>query len=199
MADQPQVISEVQEDGTQKVTHAPGSRQKMEVTYGRLDSDMPLMPTDTAMQKLFKPKNVLQITTEDGTQIPIVYKRIDPGSLLLSHGSPLVLPADAIQATRRFEKQREDILKTTKEGSREREEKLADLMTTDDGATAIHVSDKMRKNAILLGVIQPPMTEKMIEDLEEDIVNLLYDCITEGVTTNIDLVGHFPRSDNASR
>ena len=195
MADQPTVVSEVQEDGTQKVTHAPGSN-KMEVTYGRLDSDMPLMPTDTAMQKLFKPKNVLQITTEDGTQIPIVYKRIDPGSLMLSHGSPLAIPSDALQVARRMQQGFQSIEKSTQEGTPEREKATADLMAGDDGGRMLEINDKMRRNAILLGVIQPPMTNEMIDDLEEDIVQLLYDCITEGVTTNIELVGHFPSSDN---
>ena len=198
MADQPQVISEVQEDGTQKVTSAPGSR-KMEVTYGRLDSDMPLMPTDTAMQKLFKPKNVIQITTDDGTVIPIVYKRIDPGSLLLSHGSPLNIPSDAFQTARRLQKQTDEIVKNTAEGSDEREQQQADLMASDDGLKMLEITDKMRRNAILLGVIQPQMTNEMLDDLEEDILNLLYECITEGVTTNINLVGHFPSSDNTSR
>lgn len=89
---QPQatLTSEVQADGTAKVV---GASQPTNAEFGfeetQLGTALPEVPTTDALRKLFTPRFVLNVTAPDRTVIPFVYKRVDPGTLLITRGAGL--------------------------------------------------------------------------------------------------------------
>ena len=72
-----------------------GARPNFQFQEERLNKALPESPDRKMLAKLFTPRFVLNVTAPDGTVIPFVYKRMDPGTLLITHGSAISLPVNA--------------------------------------------------------------------------------------------------------
>ena len=189
------VVSEVREDGSSEVVET-AQTSNYEMSLNRLDGQLPEAPPLDALSKIYKPRYVLEVTAPDGTVIPFVYKRIDPATLMLTQGSPVVItPEDRSKATELEQKSKElyaDIRST--DDVNVRQEKLDELQTlmSDPRTQELNImGEQIRKRVIQSGVISPEITDEIYENLDDSILDALHEAITGGVTNQNELVEHF--------
>lgn len=184
------LVTEVQEDGSQEITEvsqASNFEIQTEKVQGNIATDI---PTDS-LSKLFKRKLVLYVTTEDGEKIPFVYKRIDPGMLLLAQGSPLALDTNIVETAQSVADSLREAQQDSDEQGNPPTDKVSEIMQNSKTQDLFRMAQQLRKNVIQTGTISPEITDELYDKLDDEILNALHDAITGGVTSNNDLVQYF--------
>lgn len=188
------VVSEVMEDGGTEVTETAHA-SNYEVSLGRLDGAVPEPPPLDAISKLFKPRYTLNITTDDGTVIQFVYKRSDPATLMITHGSPIAIGAedaeDAVEVSRKFAdlQEREDAAGGVLPD--DAQEELNELMSDPRTQELFALMDRRQKATVQTNVISPVITDEIYDALQPEILRALYEAITGGITSQNELVEYF--------
>ena len=196
------VVSEVQEDGSTTIS-GTAHKSNYDMELNRLDGILPEIPPMDALSKLFKPRYVLKVTTPDGIEIPFVYKRIDPGTLMMMQGSPLAVDIGQAQ-------QRSTELVNQMEALREKvnaedvdpeaiSEEIRKLRDSEETQELFNTARDLRKRTVQAGVIQPEITDELYANLDDDILQALYQAITGGVTNSNEMVEHFRELANESK
>ena len=198
------VITEVSETGETKVVDTGNRESNYDMSLNRLSGELPQVPSMNAISKLFKPRYVLNVTAEDGTVIPFVYKRIDPGTLLLTQGSPLALNPSVKEQALSMRKQFDDIginldhldkKGVVNESNRDQVEKI---LRGGNSGDVMKAADELRRSVLKAGVISPEITDDLYENLDDEILDALHEAITGGVTSNTELVEKFHGPPEAS-
>ena len=187
------LVTEVQEDGSEVIVNTDRPTN-YDMDIKRLDTEIPdTLPTGS-LSKLFKPKYVLEVTAEDGTIIPFVYKKIDPMTLLATHGDALAVDIEAVStAQKEIEKVQ---AKANQSGANP-----TDLIesASNDTVHMIKTMLKVRKLTVQTGVISPEITDELYEELDFDIIDALEQAISGGVTNQNELVEHFRKRNQATK
>ena len=142
------------------------------------------------------------MTTPDGIEVPFVYKRIDPGTLMMTQGSPLAI--DIGEAQRKSDElvKQVDALRAKVDSEDADEAAIAaeirQLRDSDETQSLFSTARDLRKRTVQAGVIQPEISDELYENLDDDILDALYEAITGGVTSSNELVEHFRQSADDS-
>ena len=185
------VTTEVQPDGTTEVVDASGPTN-YEFSQQQVGADLPEVPSSADLAKLFTPRLVLNVTAPDGTVIPFVFKRMDPGTLLLTHGSPVSIPVDVRERARALQVDLDAIRGADGTLDDASAGKAIDLLQSKDSRQVLDLAQTIRKNTVMAAVISPVMTEELYDNLDDEVLEALYDAITGGVTSDTELVETFP-------
>lgn len=194
----PKVVSEVTEDGGTEIKET-SHPSNFDMSLGRLDGTLPDAPNTDALSKLFKPRYVLNVTTADGTVVPFVYKRVDPMTLMMTHDSPITVSPDAIRNAESAQTRLEEIADSVDENNPltpELQAEMRELLTSADTQDTYKQGVFMKKTTVQTGVISPQITDELYENLDDDIIDALFQAIRGGVTSDAELVEHF-RGDAA--
>ena len=188
MPQKPNLVTEIAEDGTEQIVESDRPVNQMyDMNIERAnENDLPEAPPITDLSKLFKPKYILNITVPDGSIIPFTYKKQDPGSLLLSHGSPLAIDTEIVKSAQEIQSKIDEV----QEGENA-EELLQELMTDPKFIEMHNAGMRMRKTTIQTCVISPIIDDALYNELDDAILEALYQAITGGVTNQAELVEHF--------
>ena len=182
------VTTEVQEDGTTKVTQVnPPAGSSYQFNNRVVRTKLPDVPTSENLAKLFTPRYVLEVTADDGTVIPFVYRHLDPSSLLLTTGKPVSVNVDIKEKAQELSDQLQEI--SEKEESSPLE--ALSLLHQEGSQDLLQQALDLRKNTLKTGVISPPMTDELYENLDDEVLEALYEAITGGVTSDTELVETF--------
>ena len=203
MPEKPGVTSQVMEDGSTEVLET-GLPSDYDFNFDRVDGKLPEPPPLDSISKLYKPRYILEVRSADGTVIPFIYKRIDPATLMLTHGRPMIenldlmTKADSIgDRLMALKGKSEEELATdeVRELIKEAQETLQDQRIKDMERS----SEDLHKHVIQANVLSPEITDEIYENLEDSILEVLYQAITGGVTSHTELVDHFrpPLADPA--
>ena len=182
----PDLVSEVQEDGTQQITEtSQQSNYQMEVK----PADPPDSVDGNQLSALFKKNHVLEVTTPYGGVIPFTYKKMDSATLMLTHRVPLAIDPEKLQTAQEMLSglQQED-------GT----EKMNKMVEDEEFLEMLEKLEKLKKLTLQSGVIDPVITDEIYEQLDDEVVEALYLAISGGVTSTTELVEAFRRRDQAS-
>ena len=188
------LVTEVQEDGSEVIVNTDRPTN-YDMDIKRLDTEIPdTLPTGS-LSKLFKPKYVLEVTAEDGTIIPFVYKKIDPATLLATHGEALAVDIEAATTAQK------EIERLRAESNQNPDINITDVSQSlnNDTMSMIKTMIKVRKLTVQTGVISPEITDEIYEELDFDIIDALEQAISGGVTNQNELVKHFHKRAEASK
>ena len=186
------LVTEVNEDGEQTIIEAQGTTN-YEMQIDRLDGEIPKVSAD-ALKSLFTPRHRLIVTAPDGTIVPFIYKRIDPATLVTTHGSPVVLDTRVAQTAQSLVDRLEELRQETKDDPSRQEEADAEakeIMDNSDLKEALQIMQTRKKASVQAGTISPEITDEIYESLDVDIIDALYQAITGGVTSQNELVEYF--------
>ena len=185
---QADVITEVQDDGSTEVIETKHT-SNYDMSLERVNGKLPESPSFENLSKLFKPRYVLEVTTEDGTRVPFTYKRVDPMTLLMTTGAPVIYTADTLNSIDTVQSKITEL--GIGDGTSISGDKMLDLFQDNDVKNTLETANTLRRAVIQAGVISPEITDEIYEELDTDILNALYEAITGGVTSNAELVEHF--------
>lgn len=170
-AEKAQIISEVQPDGTTKVV-----KTKYESAYSpkisTITGEMPDIPQDADLSKFFTPKRVIELTAPDGTKQKFIYKRLSPAELLRDYGTVALITQEMI-----------DISKG-----------VTDAITSEtpeEYLRNIQADTKIRKATIQNGILKPTITDEAYEQIDSEHLDILFEVISGGITSQTELVQHF--------
>ena len=190
---EPTLTSEVQADGTAKVV---GAAQPTNAEFGfeetELGMALPEVPTTDALRKLFTPRYVLNVTAPDGTVIPFVYKRVDPGTLLITQGIGVAVPIDTPEQAAKLRVDMNTVLNNAELSEDERKQGMFDLMNKKESQDVMTLMQALRRATLKAAVLSPQITDELYDMLDDSVTEKLYDCITGGVTSQTELVETFP-------
>ena len=189
------LVSEVKEGGDVEIVETSGD-SNYQMQLNRLDGKLPTPPSPDALTKIFKPRFVLEVTADDGTVIPFVYKRIDPATLIMTHGSPVSIDTDVAKTADNMAERlkglvgdRDDV--DVKSLSDDDATELRELLRDPKAKQMVDTYQTLHKNVVQSGVISPEITDDLYEHLDDDVLDALYEAITGGVTSQNELVQHF--------
>ena len=197
------VVSEVQEDGSTTIS-GTAHKSNYDMELNRLDGILPEIPPMDALSKLFKPRYVLKVTTPDGIEIPFVYKRIDPATMILTQGSPLGISLNEVAGesndiAEKLQSLREGLDAASSDADADAKlDEMRDLMSDEKTQGILQTAQTLRQRVIQSGVLSPEITDDLYENLDDDILNALYEAITGGVTSSNELVEHFRKGSEES-
>ena len=169
------IVTEMQEDGTQAIIDISGP-SNYDMSISSLNGKMPDAPSLESLSKIYTAKFVLEVIAPDGTVIPFTYKRIDPATLLQMDASPIQITDELMNNLSAIDEQGIDGVKS---------------MNADQWKQDVKTNAMFRKAAIQTGVISPTISDEIYEQLDNNVLEALYQAITGGVTSNADLVSHF--------
>lgn len=196
--DQPTLVSEVNEEGNTEIIQT-SQESNYEVNVTQIDATAPLPPPTSNLKAFFAPRYKCTITNSDGISQEFFYKKLDPGSQLMSYGQPLGVDTnieDLASQTKeiqdRFAKIRDD---KDEEGNVTPNAlvQMHALMREPGARAMFEIYEQKKKNVVMIAVISPEITEEIYDLLEYEVADKLYQAITGGVTTDIAVVEHFPR------
>ena len=180
------VVSEVQPDGTTKIVRKELFESKVKkAENGKVPDKVSLGD----LSKLFKPKRVIEIVTEDGSIISFGFKLVDPMTLLLTTGSPI-----SWTETREGLNSIGDALggqNLDGISEKELEQRLKDIYNKEEFKEIIHNFEAVQKLVIQSGITTTEITDEIYEMLEDRVINHLYSAITGGVTADNQAVETF--------
>ena len=171
---------------------APTDAPAYEFSQQRVGADLPAVPSSADLAKLFTPRLVLNVTAPDGTVIPFVYKRMDPGTLLLTHGAPVTIPVDVRERAQALQVDLDAIRGTDGQVDADSAEKALDILQSKESREVLSLAQQLRKSTLMAAVLSPEMTEELYTHLDDTVLEALYDAITGGVTSDTELVETFP-------
>ena len=187
--------TEMQEDGEQQITQTT-QESNYEVELKRADGELPEAPPLADLSKLFKPKYVLNVKTPDGSVIPFTYKRLDPITLMATYGSPLTVDTAVKESAQELLDRLQKLQKKPrKKGEGMSEEDVAEyqeITTHPDYLATVEKGMQLRKVTVQTGVISPQITDELYEQLDDNVLDLLTEAISGGVTNQTELVQQFP-------
>lgn len=188
------LTSEVQADGTTTITDASQPTTEFQFKQEQVGAQLPEVPTSEVLSKLFTPRYVLNVTAPDGTVIPFLYKRLDPGTLLLTHGAPVAVSVDVRDQAAKLKTEMETlgISDDDTELDAEQREKALELLQKEGTREMLEQAEKMRKHTLKTAVLAPVINDELYENLADEVKEALYDAITGGVTSDTELVETFP-------
>ena len=172
------LVSENTEDGSSRIVQT-AHPSNFDMSLNELNGAVADPPSFENLSKVFTAKYVLNVTAPDGTKIPFTYKRVDSMTLLTMDNSP-------IQIT--------DAIASRVTGADIQPEEVAKKMTADELLEAAKTSAQLKKGTIQAGVISPVITDEIYEQLDNHILEVLYQAISGGVTSDAELVSHFRSS-----
>ena len=192
------LTSEVLPDGQTEITETT-DRSNYDMSINRVDGTVPDTPSMDAVAKLFKPRFVLNVTADDGTVIPFVYKRLDPGTMMITHGNPIAISGEQVkQVLPTYERVQELRDKGIAAGGDLPAEDIAEMRELLADPTMREITKigvDMRKNTVQSGVIDPVITDEVYEQLDDNVLEALYQAIRGGVTSTNELLDHFRQDD----
>ena len=145
------------------------------------------------LSALMKPRYKLEFDV-GGVVVPFYFNKLDPGTMLMTHGTPLAVSS----ANRLQEKFKEAGLNPEDPEINESNVAVALELLNDDAAQSVMVDAADLKNRTLIkAVLSPKLTKELIEQLDEEIVDVLYETITGGITTDNKSVSDFPDATEA--
>ena len=183
----PDLVSEVQEDGTQQITETEHpSNYKMEVK----PADPPDSIDGNQLSALFKKNHVLEVSTPYGGVIPFTYKKMDSATLMLTHRVPLAIDPEKLQTAQEMLSglQQED-------GT----SKINKMIEDDDFLDLLEKMALLRKLTVTSGCLDPVIDDEIYEQLDDEIVDALYFAISGGVTSTAQLVNAFRERDKRAK
>ena len=180
------VVGVVQPDGTTKIVKAQAFEANVKnIENGKIPDKVSLGD----LSKLFKPKRVIEIVTEDGSIITFGFKLIDPMTLLLTTGSPiswnetvegLSSIADAA-----------DLQSIDELSEKEVEQRLKNIYSKEDLKQTLENFDAIKKLVIQAGITSTEITDEIYEMFEDRVINHLYSACTGGVTADNQAINTF--------
>ena len=187
--------TEMNEDGEQQITQTTqASNYEMEIK--RAVGELPDAPPLVDLSKLFKPKYILNVKTPDGSVIPFTYKRLDPGTLMATHGEPLTLDTAVRQSAQELISRLEELQSKPRKKDEpitpDEAAELQEITTHPDYLATVKKGMQLRKVTVQTGVISPQITDELYEELDDEILDMLSEAISGGVTNQNELVQHFP-------
>ena len=194
MAETVGLVSEVQEDGSTEVTET-SMPSNYDVSVRRLDGTMPEAPSMELLSQLFEPRYELTVHI-NGHEVPFVYKKVDPGTMLLTHGTPLTVDTDAGSISERLSEL------APKEGEEQDPESIAEmqeLLQKEETVKMLEMMENIKKKTIQAAVIQPVITDDLYGRIDPKILTDLYDAITGGVVADNEAVQHFRGSSETEK
>lgn len=178
------VTTEAQEDGTSKVIET-AFESPHNVKVKSLENGAPFKaPPMGDLSKLFAPKNVIEIVTEDGTSIEFMFKRIDPMTLLIITGSPISVAATN-EGLEEMQKLQADLESKSEElSAAEFQNALTEVYSNERVKKTIRDLAEIKKAVIQAGITEPEMTDEIYEQLDNKYIDPLYNAIIGGVTAD---------------
>ena len=157
-----------------------------------------LLPTegiqgDIDLTALMKPRFVMKFNI-NGTVVPFYYNLLDPGTMLITHGTPTAASA-AISFREKIEKLGIDPDSPITEDN---VESIRELLQDSNVHDIIEQAEDLKVNVLIKAVISPKLTREIIESLDPEYTDVLYDSITGGITTDNDSVNNFPETTGTS-
>lgn len=186
------LVTEVNEHGEQTIVEASGTTN-YEMQIDRLDGEIPKVSSD-ALKSLFTPRHKLTVTAPDGTIVTFVYKRIDPATLVVTHGTPVVMDTRVAQTAQSLVDRLEELKQETEADPSRQEEADAEakeIMNNEDLKEALQVLQQRKKASVQAGTISPEITDEIYEALDIDVIDALHQAITGGITSQNELVEYF--------
>ena len=179
------LVSEVQEDGTQQITET-----SQESNYQMKVRPEDLKPPDEVhgiqLSALFKKNHILEITIPSGITIPFTYKKIDSATLMLTHRIPLAIDPEKLKTAQEMLSglQQEDGI-----------EKINKMVNDEEFLDMLEKMATLRKLTVQSGVIDPVITDEIYDQLDDEVLDALYLSISGGVTSSTELVEAFRERD----
>ncbi len=179
------LTSEVQADGTTQITQTDRP-SNYDLQIEKLDGSLPDAPSEEALKKLFSPKYVLTVTI-DGTEIPFIYKRMDPATLIITHDQPVSIDPGVNKQ-----------LANNEEPVNLNQITVHELLHDPSKRQALKDSMHLVKITVQGAVVSPKITDEIYENLDNQLIDALYAAITGEVKDQQDLVHFFrEKTENA--
>ena len=152
---------------------------------------------DIDLSALFKPRFKIEFDV-GGTIVPFYYNKIDPGTLMITHGSPFAVASiDRMRSKFKAAGLDPDNL-SGDDVTEENSEQVRELLDDPELPDFTNRADDLRVRVLTKAVISPKLTKEIIEDLDSEIASVLYRAITGGISTDNESVRDFPDDANAS-
>ena len=194
MAEQPEVgvVSQVNEDGATEVSETT-MPSNYEVETKELVGEIPPISELGDLSTLFEPRYQFIVNKN----VRLIYKKADPGTLMLTLGSPIGVDIDLESINEkqsRLTELQEKLKLDADEGTVLEQEDLLEIneiLNSDEMKELTKREAEVTKATIQACVLAPKINDEAYDRLPQDLKRKLYEKITGGITSDNTLVETF--------